>query len=128
MAVNIKNKELDIKNYEEIGNVKVSDEVIMVIAGLAATEVEGVTSISGGITNAVISKTGAKSLSKGVKIAFQEDVVSVDISVTLDYGYSIPKVSAQVQDKVKNTIENMTGLTVASVNVRISGVDMDKMN
>lgn len=128
MAVNIKNRDFDIRNYEEIGNVKVSDEVIMVIAGLAATEVEGVTAIAGSITGEVISKTGAKSLSKGVRISFDEDMVKVDMNVTLEYGYSIPKVSAAVQEKVKNTIENMTGLTVTSVNVRISGVNMDKMN
>lgn len=128
MAMNAKNREFEIRNYEEIGNVKVSDEVIMVIAGLAATEVEGVTSISGNITNEVISKAGAKSLSKGVRISFDEDKVQVDISVTLDYGYSIPKVSALIQERIKNTIENMTGLTVTNVNVRIAGVNIDKMN
>lgn len=128
MAMNTKNREFEIGNYEEIGNVKVSDEVIMVIAGLAATEVEGVTSISGNITNEVISKAGAKSLSKGVRISFDEDKVQVDISVTLDYGYSIPKVSALIQERIKNTIENMTGLSVTNVNVRIAGVNIDKMN
>lgn len=128
MAANITNREFDIKGDEEIGNVKVSDEVIMVIAGLAATEVEGVTSISGGITNEVIAKSGVKSLSRSLRISFDEDQLIVDISVMIDFGYSIPKISSQVQEKVKNTIETMTGLTVEAVNVRIAGVNMDKMN
>lgn len=127
MAANVTNKEYEIKGDEEIGNVKVSDEVIMVIAGLAATEVEGVTSISGGITNEVIAKSGVKSLSKSLRIAFDEDELIVDISVTIEFGYSIPKISEQVQEKVKSTIETMTGLTVAAVNVKIAGVNMEKM-
>lgn len=128
MAANVTNKEYEIKGDDEIGNVKVSDEVIMVIAGLAATEVEGVTSISGGITNQVIAKSGVKSLSKSLRIAFDEDELIVDISVTIEFGYSIPKISEQVQEKVKSTIETMTGLTVAAVNVKIAGVNMEKMN
>ncbi len=128
MAANVTNREFDIKGDDEIGNVKVSDEVIMVIAGLAATEVEGVTSISGGITNEVIAKSGVKSLSRSLRISFDEDQLIVDVSVMIDFGYSIPKISSQVQEKVKNTIETMTGLTVEAVNVRIAGVNMDKMN
>lgn len=128
MAANVTNREYDIKGDDEIGNVKVSDEVIMVIAGLAATEVEGVASISGGITNEVIVKSGVKSLSKSLRISFDEDELIVDVSVMIDFGYSIPKISAQVQEKVKNTIETMTGLTVMAVNVRIAGVNMEKMN
>lgn len=128
MAANVTNREYDIKGDDEIGNVKVSDEVIMVIAGLAATEVEGVASISGGITNEVIVKSGVKSLSKSLRISFDEDELIVDVSVMIDFGYSIPKISAQVQERVKNTIETMTGLTVTAVNVRIAGVNMEKMN
>ncbi len=128
MAMNIKNRDYDIRNYEEIGNVKVSDEVIMVIAGLAATEVEGVSSIAGNITNEIISKAGAKSLSKGLRVSFDEEKVKVDIGITIDYGYSIPVISQQVQEKIKSTIENMTGLSVISVNVRIAGVNLAKMD
>lgn len=128
MATNMTNKEFDINSDREIGNVKVSDEVIMVIAGLAATEVEGVSSIAGGITNEVISKAGAKRLAKSLRVNFKEDVLSIDISIMIEFGYSIPKISSLVQEKVKSTIETMTGLTVSAVNVRIADVDMDKMN
>ena len=86
-----------------LGEVKIADEVVAIIAGLAATEVEGVGSMAGNITNELVSKLGMKNLS---------------------YGYSIPEVSAKVQDRVKNAIENMTGLEVSIVNIRIASVDM----
>ena len=124
MAMNIKNKDYDIRNYEEIGNVKVSDEVIMVIAGLAATEVEGVSSMAGNITNEIVSKLGMKNLSKGIVVELLDDEIKVDVAINIAYGYSIPEVSAKVQDKVKTTIESMTGIEVAVINVRIASVDM----
>jgi len=111
-----------------IGEVQIADEVVATIAGIAATEVEGVASMSSNITNELVSRLGGKNLSKGVKIQVIEDTVSVDLSLTLDYGYSIPKTSQKVQEKVKQAIENMTGLTVLEVNIRISGVNIDKNN
>lgn len=111
-----------------IGEVRVADEVVAIIAGLAATEVEGVSSMAGNITNELVSKLGMKNLSKGVKVSVDETSVSVDLALNLEYGYSIPDVSAKVQEKVKNAIETMTGLEVAVVNVRIAGVNIDKNN
>jgi uncharacterized alkaline shock family protein YloU len=109
----------------EIGDVRVADEVVAIIAGLAATEVEGVSSMAGNITNEIVSKLGMKNLSKGIMIEVNEDEVTVDVAINVAYGYEIPDVSTKVQDKVQTAIENMTGLKVAVVNVRIAGVDME---
>lgn len=109
-----------------VGEVQIADEVVATIAGLAATEVEGVAAMSSNITNELVSKLGMKNLSKGVKIDVSSESVAVDLSLTMEYGYSIPNTSRQVQEKVKSAIENMTGLTVSEVNVRISGVNIDR--
>ena len=109
-----------------IGEVKIADEVVTVIAGLAATEVEGVASMAGNITNELVGRLGMKNLSKGVKVDVLDTSVSVDLTLTMEYGYSIPEVCAQVQDRVKSAIENMTGLSVIDVNVKIAGVNIDK--
>lgn len=111
-----------------IGEVQIADEVVAIIAGLAATEVEGVAAMAGNITNEIISKLGMKNLSKGVKVEVTEKDVKVDLALTLDYGYNIPKTSEIVQERVKTAIESMTGLEVASVNIRIAGVNMENNN
>lgn len=113
-----------IHESKDIGEVRVADEVVAIIAGLAATEVEGVESMSGNITNELVSKLGMKNLSKGVKVEVAEKTVSVEVALNISYGYSIPEVSEKVQEKVKSAIETMTGLSVAIVNVRIATVDM----
>lgn len=110
---------------EKIGEVQIADEVVAIIAGLAATEVDGVGSMAGNITNELVGKLGMKNLSKGVKVDVTEEHVSVDLSLNIKYGYQIPEISAKVQEKVKTAIENMTGLTVLDVNIRIAGVNMD---
>ena len=109
-----------IKADDNLGEVQIADEVVAIIAGLAAMEVEGVASMA-----ELISKLGMKSLSKGVKVDVLEGVVTVALALNLKYGYSIMDVSAKVQEKVKASIENMTGLTVADVNIRVAGVDME---
>ncbi len=108
------------------GEVQIADEVIASIAGLAATEVEGVASMAGNITKELVSKLGMKSLSKGVKIEVDTENVVVDLALQVEYGYNIPKVSRTVQEKVKAAIETMTGLTVSEVNVRIAAVSAEK--
>ena len=108
-----------------LGEVKIADEVVAIIAGLAAaTEVEGVGSMAGNITNELVSKLSMKNLSKGIRVEVLDGKVSVDVALNISYGYSIPEVSAKVQDRVKNAIENMTGLEVSIVNIRIASVDM----
>ena len=125
-------KEMEDRNthilYEKdkIGEEQNADEVVAIIAALAATEVEGVDSKAGNITNELVGKLGMKNLSKGVKVTVTEEHVSVDLSLNMKYGYSIPAVSEKVQDKVKTAIENMTGLTVLEVNIKIAGVNMDE--
>ncbi|MEE0419007.1 MAG: Asp23/Gls24 family envelope stress response protein [Lachnospiraceae bacterium] len=114
-----------IQSEESFGQVQIADEVVAIIAGLAATEVEGVASMAGNITNELVGKLGMKNLSKGIKVTVEEGVVQVDVGLNIAYGYSVPKTSKKVQEKVKASIENMTGLTVSSVNVRIASVSMD---
>ena len=121
-------KTIDIKTDNELGEVRVADEVVAIIAGLAATEVEGVSSMAGNITNEIVSKLGMKNLSKGIFVEVFDDEVKVDVSINIAYGYNIPEVSAKVQEKVKTAIVNMTGLNVAVINVRIASVDMTNNN
>ena len=110
----------------QLGEVQIADEVVATIAGLAATEVEGVASMAGNITNELIGKLGVKNLYKGVKVLVTDRNVDVDLALNIDYGYSIMKVSEKVQDRVKTAIENMTGLEVSMVNISIVNVSMDK--
>ena len=107
-----------------LGEVKIADEVVAIIAALAATEVEGVASMAGNITNDLIARLGMKNLSRGVKVDVLEGIVTVSLALVLKYGYNIMDGSAKIQEKVKAAVENMTGLTVADVNIRIAGVDM----
>ena len=116
-------KTFNIKS-DQSGEVKIADEVVAIIAGLATTEVEGVGSMAGNITNEIVSRLGMKNLSKGIMVEVMDDEVKVDVAINIDYGFSIPEVSAKVQDRIKSTIENMTGLNVAVVNVRFASVDM----
>ena len=104
------------------GNIKISDEALAVIAGIAATEVEGVASMSGNITNELVSRFGVKSLSKGVKVNVDEDKVYVDLAVNIQYEHNIPEVSRNVQERVKTILESMTGLTVEEVRIKVTGV------
>ena len=114
-----------IYDDEGIGTVQIADEVVAIIAGLAATEIEGVKSMAGNITNELVSKLGMKNLSKGVKVNFSDEKVSVDLALNIRYGYEIPVVSKKVQEKVKSAIETMTGLEVSVVNIKIAGVDVE---
>lgn len=114
-----------IQDDSSMGEVKIADEVVGIIAALAATEVEGVASMAGNITNELISRLGMKNLSKGVKVDVLEGVVAVSLALNMKYNYSIMDVSAKVQEKVKSAVENMTGLEVADVNVKVAGVEME---
>ena len=113
-----------IQTDENLGEVKIADEVVAIIAGLAAMEVEGVSSMTGNATRELVSKFGMKSLSKGVKVDVLDGIVTVSLVLNLNYGYSIKDTTQRVQEKVKAAIETMTGLEVADVNIRVAGVDM----
>ena len=107
------------------GEIIIADEVIAVITGLAAMEVDGVASLAGNATRELISKIGIKTLSKGVKVDVLEDVVTIDAALNLKYGFNIKTVSEKVQEKVKIAVENMTGLKVADVNIRVAGIEVN---
>ena len=118
-------KNYTVSSIDGMGQVQISNEVVTIIAGLAATEVKGVASMVGNITNELVSKLGIKNLSKGVKIAIENDTVNVDLALNLDYGFSIQKTCGKVQEKVKTAIESMTGLKVENVNIKIANVTME---
>ena len=114
------------EKQKKIGEVRIADEVVAIIAGLAATEVEGVAAMAGNATREIIERMGMKSLSKGVSVEVIDSTVSVKLSLNLEYGHSIPEVCAKVQERVKSAIENMTGLEVLDVNITIAGVNIDQ--
>ncbi len=113
----------DKNTYEmdEIGTVKIADDVVALIAAFAALEVEGVASMAGGTTGEELSRGGMRKLGKSVKVDVKEEV-KVDASVVIEYGYNIPSTSGQVQTRIKSSIENMTGLTVSNVDVHVAGI------
>ena len=119
-------KNYSIHDDRMIGEVQIADEVVAIIAGLAATEVKGVASMYGNITNELVAKLGMKNLSKGVKIQVVDGKVSVDLAINMEYGYNIPEVTSAVQERVKSAIETMTALDVEDVNIRIAGVNLEE--
>lgn len=110
----------------EIGAIKITDEVVAIIAGIAATDVPGVTGMSGGIAGGIAEALGRRNLSKGVKVEVGEKEAAIDLYIIVDYGYRIPEVAWSIQEKVKQAVEEMTGLTVVEVNIHIQGVNIDK--
>jgi len=112
----------NIENKTEKGSIKIADDVVGIIAGLAATEVEGVAGMSGGIVGGIAEILGRKNLSKGVKVQVGEKEAKVDLYIIVNYGVRIPEVAWNVQENVKKAIENMTGLSVVEVNIHIQGV------
>ncbi|MCL5047074.1 MAG: Asp23/Gls24 family envelope stress response protein [Actinobacteria bacterium] len=104
------------------GNVKIADEVVGVIAGIAATEVDGVAGMSGGIVGGITEILGKKNFSKGVKVEVGETQAAIDIFLVIDYGAKIPEIAQKVQENVKRAVESMTGLEVVEVNIHVQGV------
>jgi len=116
-----------VKDEKDGGEVLIANDVIATIACVAATEVEGVAAMSGNITNEIIGKLGVKNSSKGARIDLDNGEVRADLSITMQYGYSIPKVCAVVQERVAAAIRNMTGLEVVEVNVHVVGVNVSNV-
>lgn len=112
------------EEHRDNGAVRISDEVVGVIAGLAAVEVPGVAGMSGsGLAGSVVEMLGKRNLSKGVKVSVGEKQAAVELSIIVDYGVRIPAVAQSVQENVRKAIESMTGLQVVEVNVHVQGVD-----
>jgi uncharacterized alkaline shock family protein YloU len=120
----VANKGLDIINENEGGSVRIADEVVATIASLAATEIEGIAGMSGGIAGGIAEMLGKRNLSKGVKVEVGERQAAVDLYIITEYGIRIPDVAWQVQENVKRKIETMTGLEVVEVNVHVQGIKM----
>jgi uncharacterized alkaline shock family protein YloU len=116
-------KEIKLDKY---GNVKIADDVVAIIAEIAAREVNGVYAMSGGIADSITEILGKKNPSKGVKVEVGEKEAAIDLYIVVDYGVRIPDVSWQIQENVKKAVETMTGLIVVEVNIHIQGVNMEK--
>jgi uncharacterized alkaline shock family protein YloU len=111
---------------DDYGTVKISEEVVAIIAGIAATDVPGVAGMSGGIAGGIAEILGRKNLSKGVKVEVGEKEAAIDLYIIVEFGARIPEVAWDIQDKVKNTVQAMTGLNVVEVNIHVQGVNFDK--
>ena len=116
----------DSKEYvsrsDELGNIHISEEVLAGISAAAALEVEGVSALAANLGSDIAELLGKKSLTKGVHIKMEDEKVEVELSVLMKYGSTIPEMGKAVQDNIKQAIENMTGLEVASVNVNVGGI------
>lgn len=123
MEKNLNEKSITLVD-EVRGEVRIADSVVANIALLAAKETEGVYDTVGNAANQIMTKVGMKSASKGVRIVIIDSIVSVDLALIMQYGYNIPSTCKKVQEKVTNAIENMTGLEVNDVNIRIAGMNI----
>lgn len=117
-------EKLETESNEQHGNVKISNDVVAIIAGVAATEIEGVAGMSGGITGGITEILGMKNLSKGVKVEVGDEEAAIDIYIIVEYGIKIVEVGEKVQKNVKESVETMTGLNVVDVNVNVQGVNL----
>lgn len=111
---------------DEYGGIKITDDVVAIISGIAATEVPGVAGMSGGIVGDVAEILGRKNLTKGVKVEVGEKEAAIDLYIIVEYGYRIPEIAWEIQEKVKNAVESMTGLSVVEVNIHVQGVSIVK--
>ena len=125
----MENQEL-VKGTEEIAlqsnNIKIADDVVAVIAGVAVSEVQGVYEMSGGFAGGISEVlSGKKNLAKGIKVEINDKSTKIDVNIIVEYGTRIPDVAFEIQNKVKKAVETMTGLTVAEVNVHVQGVNTE---
>ncbi|HHV28603.1 Asp23/Gls24 family envelope stress response protein [Acetivibrio mesophilus] len=118
--------DLSQSSLSDRGTLKISEEVVAIIAGIAAMEVPGVAGMSGGIAGGIAEMLGRKNLSKGVKVEVGDKEAAIDLYIIVEYGCRIPDVSWNIQEKVKKAIETMTGLDVIEVNIHIQGVNIEK--
>ena len=123
--INQANKSMEFDG-EGKGEVLMSADVVASIAALAAVEIDGVHSTVGSLTNEIAGKLGVKNLSKGVKATIEDEEITIDMNIIMDYGYNILKTCKQVQERVVQSVESMTGLKVIEVNIRIADVAIEK--
>lgn len=104
--------------------IKIADDVVAVIAGVAVSEVPGVSAMAGGFAGGITEVlSGKKNLSKGIKVEVGEKDTKIDVNIIVEYGTRIPDVAFEIQNRVKKAVENMTGLKVLEVNVHVQGVN-----
>lgn len=108
----------------DMGTITIADEVVSTVAGLAAIDVEGVASMSGGWGTDLVEKLGRKNFAKGIRVELTNDDTKIDIYLIVEFGYSIPEVADNVQKEVKLAVETMTGLNVIEVNVHVVSVQL----
>ncbi|HOK43490.1 MAG TPA: Asp23/Gls24 family envelope stress response protein [Thermoclostridium caenicola] len=118
--------ELSLNTSPDIGEIKISADVITVIAHTVASEIEGVASMSSGIADNISSVLGRKTSSKGVKVDISDKGVVIDFYIVVDYGARIPDVAWRIQERVKSSVESMTGMHVNAINIHVQGVSFDK--
>ena len=111
---------------ENLGTIRISNEVVAIIAGLAATEITGVAGMSGGIAGDIVEILRGKNLSKGVKVEVGEKEAAIDLFIIVEYGVRIPDIAWEIQNKVKKAVETMTGLNVVEVNIHVQAVNLEK--
>jgi uncharacterized alkaline shock family protein YloU len=114
--------EIASEERTSLGTIKIADDVVKVVAGLAAMDIKGVAGMSGGFAGGIAELLGRKNLSRGIKVEVGEKEAAIDLSVIIDYGVRIPDVAAQIQESVKSAVERMTGLVVVEANVNVQGV------
>lgn len=120
------NNKVNNDEIADYGQIKISDEVVGIIASLAATEVKGVAGMSGGIAGGLSEILGRKNFSKGVKVELENKEAIISLYIIVEYGAKIPEVAWEIQESVKNAVETMTGLNVVEVNINIQGVSIEK--
>ena len=124
------NNNQEVQNEEQVINesegIKISNDVVAVIAGVAVSEVPGVFAMSGGIAGGISEVLkGKKNLAKGIKVEATDKDAKIDVNIIVEYGSRIPDVAFEIQNRVKKAVENMTGLKVLEVNVNIQGVNTE---
>ncbi|HHT86544.1 MAG TPA: Asp23/Gls24 family envelope stress response protein [Clostridiales bacterium] len=107
------------------GSIIFSPDVVATIAGVAATSVEGVAGMSGGIVDGIVDILGMKNFKKGVKVELGTEETIINANIVIKYGYKLNEVCLEVQKKIKNAVETMTGLRVVSVDVSVLGISFD---
>ena len=118
--------ELDEEIKTENEGIQISSDVVAVIAGVAVSEVQGVSGMSGGFAGGITEVlSGKKNLAKGIKVEINDDIAKIDVNIIVEYGSRIPDVAFEIQNRVKKSVENMTGLKVEEVNVHVQGVNTD---
>ncbi|MGI6085545.1 MAG: Asp23/Gls24 family envelope stress response protein [Acetivibrionales bacterium] len=120
-------KDINKKEQDSIGEIKISADVITVIAHTVASEVEGVAGMNANLSENISSVLGRKNPTKGVKVEVDDKNVTIDFYILVEYGARIPDVAWRIQERVKSSVEEMTGMNVASINIHVQGISFDKI-